>query len=46
MAKKFYYDEAEKNYVINQGHFDDAQSIFLTRQLAFVRWNRTACKSF
>ena len=37
MTKKFYYDEAEKNYVLNQGHFDDAQSIFLARQLAFVR---------
>ena len=32
-----HYDEAEKGYIHNQGNFDEAASIFLARQLAYVR---------
>ena len=35
--KKIYYDEAEKNYILGQGHFDEAPSVFLARQLSYVR---------
>ena len=35
--KQIYYDEAEKNYIQSQGHFDEVPSMFLARQLSYVR---------
>jgi len=35
--KQTYYDAAEARFIEMQGHFDEAKSIFLARQLAYVR---------
>ena len=31
------YDEKEVRYILGQGHFDEAQSVFLARQLTHIR---------
>ena len=31
------YDEKEARYILGQGHFDEAQSVFLARQLTHIR---------
>lgn len=35
--KAKHYDETEKNYILTQGNFDESASIFLSRQLSYVR---------